>query len=67
MEHNISLISTIAAAFGGALILGVIAERLKLPALVGYLLAGISSARRRRVLSPTSRQRRNCPKLALCC
>ena len=41
MEHNISLISTIAAAFGGALILGVIAERLKLPALVGYLLAGI--------------------------
>ena len=41
MEHNISLISTIAAAFGVALILGVIAERLKLPALVGYLLAGI--------------------------
>ena len=41
MEHNVSLISTIAAAFGVALILGVIAERLKLPALVGYLLAGI--------------------------
>ena len=41
MEHNILLIFTIAAAFGGALILGVIAERLKLPALVGYLLAGI--------------------------
>ena len=41
MEHNVSLITTIAAAFGLALILGVIAARLKLPALVGYLLAGI--------------------------
>jgi CPA2 family monovalent cation:H+ antiporter-2 len=41
MEHNISLISTIAAGFGLALIFGFIAERIKLPALVGYLLAGI--------------------------
>jgi CPA2 family monovalent cation:H+ antiporter-2 len=41
MEHNIPLISTIAAGFGVALILGFIAERIKLPALVGYLLAGI--------------------------
>jgi CPA2 family monovalent cation:H+ antiporter-2 len=41
MEHNLSLISTIAAAFSAALILGFIAERLKLPALVGYLIAGI--------------------------
>lgn len=41
MEHHVSLITTIAAAFGLALILGVIAVRLKLPALVGYLLAGI--------------------------
>jgi CPA2 family monovalent cation:H+ antiporter-2 len=41
MEHNISLITTIAAAFGLALVLGVVAERLKVPALVGYLLAGI--------------------------
>jgi monovalent cation:H+ antiporter-2, CPA2 family len=42
MEHNISLISTIAAGFGLALIFGFIAERIKLPALVGYLLAGIA-------------------------
>ncbi|OWQ92104.1 Kef family K(+) transporter [Roseateles aquatilis] len=42
MEHNVSLISTLAAGFGLALILGFIAERLKLPALVGYLLAGIA-------------------------
>ena len=41
MEHNIPLITTITAGFGMALILGFIAERLKVPALVGYLLAGI--------------------------
>lgn len=41
MEHNVSLITTIAAAFGFSLLLGVIAERLKVPALVGYLVAGI--------------------------
>lgn len=42
MEHNVSLISTLAAGFGLALIFGFIAERLKLPALVGYLLAGVA-------------------------
>ncbi len=41
MEHNISLITTLAAGFGVALILGFVAERIKLPALVGYLVAGI--------------------------
>lgn len=41
MDHNISLISTIASGFGVALVLGFVAERLKVPALVGYLLAGI--------------------------
>lgn len=41
MEHDISLITTLAAAFGFALVFGFLAERLKLPALVGYLLAGI--------------------------
>lgn len=41
MDHNITLITTIAAGFGVALILGFIAERIKLPALVGYLIAGI--------------------------
>ena len=33
MDHNITLITTIAAGFGIALILGFIAERIKLPAL----------------------------------
>ncbi len=41
MPHSVSLISTIAAGLGLALILGFIAARLKLPALVGYLLAGV--------------------------
>jgi CPA2 family monovalent cation:H+ antiporter-2 len=41
MDHNVTLISTIAVGFGLALIFGFIAERLKLSALVGYLIAGI--------------------------
>ena len=41
MPHNISLITTLASAFGLALVFGFIAARLKLPALVGYLVAGI--------------------------
>ncbi|QTN27199.1 Kef family K(+) transporter [Rhodoferax sp. AJA081-3] len=41
MDHNISLITTIAAGFGVALVFGFIAERIKIPALVGYLVAGI--------------------------
>ncbi|MEN9457149.1 MAG: hypothetical protein RL210_2668 [Pseudomonadota bacterium] len=41
MHHNIPLISTLAAGFGLALLFGLLADRLKLPSLVGYLLAGI--------------------------
>ena len=41
MHQSISLITTIAAAFGLALVLGFMAARLKMPALVGYLAAGI--------------------------
>ncbi|MDB5742800.1 MAG: Kef-type potassium/proton antiporter, family [Polaromonas sp.] len=41
MEHNVPLITTIAAGFGIALILGFLAERIRVPALVGYLVAGI--------------------------
>ncbi|TBW07550.1 Kef family K(+) transporter [Azotobacter chroococcum] len=41
MPHSLPLITTLATAFGLALVLGVLAARLKLPALVGYLLAGI--------------------------
>lgn len=41
MDHNLPLITTIAAGLGLALVLGFAAARLKLPALVGYLLAGV--------------------------
>lgn len=41
MPHEVTLITTVAAAFGFALILGILAERCRLPAMVGYLVAGI--------------------------
>ena len=41
MHHELALINTIAAALGLALVLGFVAARLRLPALVGYLAAGI--------------------------
>ncbi len=42
MPHDISLIATIAAGFGLALVFGFIATRLRMPPLVGYLLAGVA-------------------------
>ena len=41
MPHEISLITTVAAGLGLALIIGFAATRLGLPPLVGYLVAGI--------------------------
>ncbi|HRE17957.1 MAG TPA: YbaL family putative K(+) efflux transporter [Rhodocyclaceae bacterium] len=41
MPHSIPLITTLAYALGLALLLGFVAARLKMPALVGYLVAGI--------------------------
>lgn len=41
MPHSLSLITTVAARFGLALIFGFIAARLKLSVLVGYMIAGI--------------------------
>jgi len=41
MPHSFTLITTIAVSFGLALLMGVIANRLKLPVLVGYLTAGV--------------------------
>src|SRR5262245_11460649 len=41
MPHSVTLITTVAAALGLALLFGLIAVRLRLPALVGYLVAGI--------------------------
>src|SRR5688500_15653634 len=41
MENDVNLITTVASGFGIALVLGFIAVRIKVPALVGYLVAGI--------------------------
>ena len=41
-HHDTTLITTVAAGFGLALLLGFVAERCRLPALLGYLLAGIA-------------------------
>ena len=41
MPHDVSLISTIAVGFGLALVLGFAAARLRMPPLVGYLIAGV--------------------------
>ncbi len=42
MPHDVSLISTIAVSLSFAIIGGFVATRLRLPPLVGYLLAGIA-------------------------
>jgi monovalent cation:H+ antiporter-2, CPA2 family len=42
MPHETALIATIAAGLGLAFLFGLAAVRLRLPALVGYLLAGIA-------------------------
>ena len=41
MEHQLGLITTVAVGSGLALVLGFVAERLHIPALVGYLVAGV--------------------------
>ena len=41
MPHDTALIVTLASGFGLAFVLGMAAQRVKLPPLVGYLLAGI--------------------------
>jgi CPA2 family monovalent cation:H+ antiporter-2 len=41
MLHNINLITTVAASLGLAMVLGFVAIRLRMPPIVGYLVAGI--------------------------
>lgn len=47
MPHDVSLIATIVVGFGLAMIFGLLATYLRMPPLVGYLLAGI-------VIGPTT-------------
>lgn len=41
MPHGVTLITTIAVGLGLAMVLGLLATRLRIPPLVGYLVAGI--------------------------
>src|SRR3989344_5860678 len=41
MPHSISLITTIAIGLGLAMVMGLVTSRLRMPPLVGYLVAGI--------------------------
>ena len=41
MPHNIDLVTTIAVSFGLAMLLGFVAARLRMPPMIGYLLAGV--------------------------
>ena len=41
MSHNIDLITTLAVSFGLAVTLGFVAARLRMPPMIGYLLAGV--------------------------
>ncbi|MCA3655861.1 MAG: Kef family K(+) transporter [Methylobacterium sp.] len=41
MQHDTPLIATIAVGLGLAFVLGVVAQRFRLPPIVGYLMAGI--------------------------
>jgi CPA2 family monovalent cation:H+ antiporter-2 len=45
MPHDVSLIATVAIGFALAFPLGYIAQRLRLPPLVGYLMAGVAMGR----------------------
>ena len=42
MPHETALIATIAAGLGLAFLLGLVAQRLRLPPILGYLLAGVA-------------------------
>jgi len=41
MSHNVDLVTTIAVSFGLAMVLGFAAARLRMPPMIGYLLAGV--------------------------
>src|SRR5688572_23233530 len=42
MPHDTALVATVAAGLGLAFVFGYIAARLRIPPLVGYLLAGVA-------------------------
>lgn len=41
MPYNVDLVTTIAVSFGLAMVLGFVAARLRMPPMIGYLVAGV--------------------------
>lgn len=64
MPHDVSLIALLAAGFGLAMIFGYLASLLKMPPLVGYLLAGIVMGPARPASSAISHSRSSSPRSA---
>ena len=62
--HETSLIALLAIGFVLALLFGLVASLLQVSPIVGYLLAGIASARSRRDSSATRASQRSSPKSA---
>jgi predicted Kef-type K+ transport protein len=46
MQHDTPLIATVVAGLGLAVVFGAIAQKFRIPPLVGYLLAGVGTFRR---------------------
>src|SRR6187551_2174399 len=54
MPHDVTLIATVAVAFVLAFVFGYFASRLRLPPLVGYLLAGVAIAMSMKLIALSS-------------
>jgi CPA2 family monovalent cation:H+ antiporter-2 len=65
MAHDLPLITTIAAAFAAAWVLGIITQKLKLSPIVGYLLAGVAIGPTRRASSATRTWRSSSPRVGV--
>lgn len=59
MRHEDTLIVTLAVSLGFAFVFGLAAVRLRMPPLVGYLLAGIALSPYTPAWSPTRGSRRS--------
>ena len=64
MPHDTPLIATIVAGLGLAFIFGALANRFRIPPLVGYLVAGVLVGRTRPASSPMPASPTNWPRSA---
>ena len=67
LPHDTPLIATIVAGLGLAFVFGLIAQRLRLPAIAGYLLAGVMIGPFTPASWPTASSPPNWPRSASSC